>query len=475
MIDIPAIVRVVKAAGELAAQVNYRDAAIRNRASDGPSIEALLVAHTHILKGLERLTPEIPVVSETISQAISELSKTCRRYWLISSSDSAIPKGQASEQCTVCLALIEQDEPEFGFVHIPSQNIIYWGAREYGAFKMTPDGQVRSLHVHKAHTESVAIPGRLSFAAEFEVFIASLRDSRVEKVNSCIKLCLVAEGSTNLAHRMGLASKWDIAAAHAIVNAAGGQVLTLPTLETLRYGEQKGNNETPFFIVSPAPSLGVQHETSTSKDGIVYERRAHESKAEVIWHHTQVTAAMRAANLCQQPRCIWLTGLSGSGKSTIANSLEFFLHKSGRHTFLLDGDNVRQGLNKDLSMSADDRAENIRRVGEVAKLMVDAGMIVITAFISPFRADRERVRALFPEGNFMEVFVDTPLYECERRDVKGLYAKARRGELKDFTGIDSRYECPESPNVHLFPAQNSVEDCVEVIMLALNETWFTKL
>nr|WP_256216338.1 adenylyl-sulfate kinase [Pseudomonas syringae] len=189
----------------------------------------------------------------------------------------------------------------------------------------------------------------------------------------------------------------------------------------------------------------------------------------MIWHRTQVDQTMRAASLNQRPRCIWLTGLSGSGKSTIANSLELSLYKAGRHTFLLDGDNVRQGLNKDLGMSAEDRAENIRRVGEVAKLMVDAGMIVVTAFISPFRADRDGVRALFSEDSFIEVFVDTPLQECERRDVKGLYAKARRGELKDFTGIDSIYEEPVSPDVHLFPGESSLQVCVETLLRALDE------
>ncbi|UZS70297.1 adenylyl-sulfate kinase [Pseudomonas syringae] len=189
----------------------------------------------------------------------------------------------------------------------------------------------------------------------------------------------------------------------------------------------------------------------------------------MIWHRTQVDQTMRAASLNQRPRCIWLTGLSGSGKSTIANSLELSLYKAGRHTFLLDGDNVRQGLNKDLGMSAEDRAENIRRVGEVAKLMVDAGMIVVTAFISPFRADRDGVRALFSEDSFIEVFVDTPLQECERRDVKGLYAKARRGELKDFTGIDSSYEEPVSPDVHLFPGESSLQVCVETLLRALDE------
>ena len=148
-------------------------------------------------------------------------------------------------------------------------------------------------------------------------------------------------------------------------------------------------------------------------------------------------------------RLIVITGLSGSGKSTIANLLEKRLHAEGFATYLLDGDNVRHGLNRDLGFTEADRVENIRRVAEVAKLMVDAGLVVLVSFISPFRAERQMARSLFQDGEFVEVVVDTPLTECEARDTKGLYAKARRGELKNFTGIDSPYEAPMAPDVHL--------------------------
>ena len=160
-----------------------------------------------------------------------------------------------------------------------------------------------------------------------------------------------------------------------------------------------------------------------------------------------VTAARRAALKQQRPKLLWFTGLSGAGKSTIANLVEAKLHARGRHTFLLDGDNVRLGLNKDLGFTAADRVENIRRAGEAAKLMMDAGLIVLTAFISPFRAERAMVRELVPEGDFVEIFVDTPLVEAERRDTKGLYRKARAGKLANFTGVDSPYETPEAPEI----------------------------
>ncbi len=169
----------------------------------------------------------------------------------------------------------------------------------------------------------------------------------------------------------------------------------------------------------------------------------------IHWQHTDVSKVSRAALKRQRGQVVWLTGLSGAGKSTIANLVEKRLHALGRHTYLLDGDNVRHGLNKDLGFTEEDRVENIRRVAEVAKLMVDAGLIVLTAFISPFRAERQLARDLMEPGEFIEVFVDTPLAVAEARDVKGLYKKARSGQLKNFTGVDSPYEAPETPELRI--------------------------
>jgi bifunctional enzyme CysN/CysC len=184
----------------------------------------------------------------------------------------------------------------------------------------------------------------------------------------------------------------------------------------------------------------------------------------VHWQSLEVTKSLRAELKHQQPRCLWLTGLSGSGKSTIANLLEKRLHADGQHTYILDGDNIRHGLNRDLGFTEADRVENIRRVAEVAKLMVDAGLIVVVAFISPFRAEREFARSLFDPDEFIEVFVDTPLEECERRDVKGLYDKARRGALKNFTGLDSAYEAPRAPEIHLRTVGLSPETSVDRVL-----------
>lgn len=199
-------------------------------------------------------------------------------------------------------------------------------------------------------------------------------------------------------------------------------------------------------------------------------------KAEnIVWHEQTLSKEERGSLKHQRPCILWFTGLSGAGKSTVANALEQALHARGYHTYLLDGDNVRHGLNKNLGFSAEDREENIRRIGEVAKLFVDGGTIVLTAFISPYRRDREQVRELVDEGEFLEVFVNTPLDVCETRDPKGLYKKARAGEIKGFTGIDDPYEAPDKPEITLRTDQNSIEESVVQVMEELAERGYLKV
>jgi adenylyl-sulfate kinase len=181
-------------------------------------------------------------------------------------------------------------------------------------------------------------------------------------------------------------------------------------------------------------------------------------------HSFKVNQIRRSHFLKQTPKLIWFTGLSGSGKSTLANATESKLHKLGFATYVLDGDNVRSGLNMDLGFSDEDRIENIRRVGEVAKLMLDAGLVVVSAFISPFRKERELVSQLVGEDNFLEIFVDCPLEVCEQRDVKGLYEKARAGIIKNFTGIDSPYEPPLNPRAHIHSNIEELQDSLDIII-----------
>ncbi|MGX9181798.1 sulfate adenylyltransferase subunit CysN [Mesorhizobium sp. BHbdii] len=189
----------------------------------------------------------------------------------------------------------------------------------------------------------------------------------------------------------------------------------------------------------------------------------------IHWQSLEVTKSARAAAKHQKPAVLWLTGLSGSGKSTIANLLEKKLHASGRHTYILDGDNVRHGLNRDLGFTDEDRVENIRRVAEVARLMVDAGLMVIVSFISPFLAERRMAREMMGEGEFIEVFVDTPFDECAARDPKGLYAKALGGEIKNFTGLDSPYEQPENAEIRLQTTGKTPEEMVDALERSLHE------
>jgi bifunctional enzyme CysN/CysC len=262
---------------------------------------------------------------------------------------------------------------------------------------------------------------------------------------------------TTIKYRVDVTTDAHLAARTLQLNEIG--IVNLSTAQPLAFEPYAVNRTLGGFILIDALTF------ETVGAGMIdfALRRA----SNVHWQALEVSRAGRAALKQQQPCCVWFTGLSGSGKSSIANGLERRLHAEGRHTYLLDGDNIRHGLNRDLGFTEADRAENIRRVAEVARLMVDAGLIVLVSFISPFRAERRLARGLFADGEFVEVFVDTPLEECERRDPKGLYAKARAGALPNFTGIDSPYEPPESPEVHVTTAGRSVDECVELVFRRL--------
>ncbi|MCY8231614.1 adenylyl-sulfate kinase [Priestia endophytica] len=192
----------------------------------------------------------------------------------------------------------------------------------------------------------------------------------------------------------------------------------------------------------------------------------------ITWHESGVTKQDRRKKIGHHSFILWFTGLSGSGKSTIANAVAHRLFQEGINEYVLDGDNIRFGLNKNLGFSAEDRTENIRRIGEVSKLFVDSGQVVLTAFISPFIEDRKQVREIVEENEFVEVYIDCNLEECERRDPKGLYQKARAGEIKDFTGISSPYESPENPEITVHSDQYSVEECVDQIVAYLKNENF---
>jgi bifunctional enzyme CysN/CysC len=262
---------------------------------------------------------------------------------------------------------------------------------------------------------------------------------------------------THIKHRLDIETGAHLAA----------KTLGLNEIATVNVSFDRSVPFTPYVQNKRLGAFIVIDKLTNETVGAALIRFALRRSANVHWQTLEVTKIARAEMKHQQPRCLWFTGLSGSGKSTIANLLEKRLHADGKHTYILDGDNVRHGLNRDLGFTEADRVENIRRVAEVAKLLVDAGLIVIVAFISPFRAERQFARNLFDPGEFIEVFIDTPLEECERRDAKGLYAKARRGELKNFTGIDSAYEPPESAEIDLRTTGLAPETCVDQIIKVL--------
>ena len=263
-----------------------------------------------------------------------------------------------------------------------------------------------------------------------------------------------------LKHKLNVDTLEETAARTLELNEVGLCNLSLD--RPLAFDPYVANRTTGGFILVDK----ISNETVAA--GLI--RHALRRATNIHWQAIDVTRTARATLKGQKPCCLWLTGLSGSGKSTLANALEKKLHALGRHTFILDGDNVRHGLCRDLGFTDADRVENIRRAGHVARLMADAGLIVIVSFISPYRAERRMARELFANGEFVEVYVDTPVEICESRDVKGLYAKARAGQLENFTGVTAPYEVPEHPDLHLDAASERPEGLVERIVAHLSRT-----
>ena len=264
----------------------------------------------------------------------------------------------------------------------------------------------------------------------------------------------VSASVTEIKHKVDVNTQDQLAAKHLELNEVGYCNLHLD--HAIPFEAYADNRELGGFIL-----IDRQSNATVAAGTIDFAlRRA----GNIHWQHVDVDKAARARSKAQEPRCVWFTGLSGSGKSTIANMVEKRLHAMGHHCYILDGDNVRHGLNKDLGFTDEDRVENIRRVAEVAKLMSDAGLIVLVSFISPFRAERRMARELFAPGEFVEVFVDTPLAVAEQRDVKGLYAKARAGQLRNFTGIDSPYEVPEAAELELDTVGDSAEALAQKVI-----------
>lgn len=462
MFDIQTIRRLAEQAGQQLLGATRKECSPA-KTDESRATAVACPCYRQIVAGLGKLAPDVPVLPD--QTATADRRQDGGRHWLVT------PLGntealEGSGELTISIALIEHGEPVLGVVHAPSLRTTYWGARGQGAYKAIAGSAPQRLSVAypQEHGQAWRLAGSATHVGrELPGLLNSLPRAQPGNVEHALRLCQVAEGAADLYPCMGPASAWATAAAQAVVSAAGGKVLTWPDLQPLRYPPLSDDWRLPSLIACATGHA----DWAAQPDSTVDEHRRQDRPCEVVWHRTQVSQRMRADMLGQQPCCIWLTGLSGSGKSTIANALELSLHQAGKLTFLLDGDNIRHGLNRDLGMSVQDRVENVRRVGEVAKLMVDAGLIVVSAFISPFRQDRERVRSMFPPEQFIEVFVDTPLDVCEQRDPKGLYRKAREGLIRDFTGIDSPYEAPDQADIVLRTTEMDVQQCVSHIRALL--------
>jgi len=271
-----------------------------------------------------------------------------------------------------------------------------------------------------------------------------------------------AASITRLKHRVDINDFSEVAAKTLELNQIG--VANISLSKPIAFDPYADNRQTGSFIL-----IDRQTNATVGAGMLEYSLRRAQN---VVWQDMSTDKDARAKQKMQKPALLWFTGLSGSGKSTIANLVDKRLQSMGKHTYTLDGDNVRHGLNRDLGFTKEDRIENIRRIGEVSNLMVDAGLITMASFISPYRQERQSVREMLEEGEFIEIYVDTPLEVAEKRDVKGLYKRARAGEIKNFTGIDSEYQAPENAEITINTVDMSAEDAAETIVSYLTQKGF---
>lgn len=461
MFDISEIIKIAKSAGNAVVEIhNSDDCWAKNKCNSSPLAAAGIKANQIIRAGLAKLGPSLPVISEEGEMFSSDDRKQrhFNRYWLVASFDEAEEFINSDGGFTVSIALVQGQEVKLGVVYAPAKDLIYYGSLSGGAYKQV--GIHDPIRIKVSGLPSVegrwrVIGSPFHRCDEFELFVERVPSVSIMPMDNSLNICLVAEGGADLYPCLRLTNEWGTAAAQAILEAAGGQLISYESNKSVVYNKHESTLN-PFFIAcakaSPVwlPIKKPQNDT--------------------IWHKMQVDKKARSERFKQQPAVIWFTGLSGSGKSTTASALEEKLFSMGCSTYLLDGDNVRHGLCSDLGFNDESRVENIRRVGELAKLFVDAGIIVITAFISPFAKEREMVRSMVEQHEFIEVYMDAPLAECEKRDPKGLYKKARAGQIKNFTGLDSPYEPPENPEYRISNSNENLDLIVDNLVAKLKKS-----
>lgn len=449
------------AAGHEIMAVYGADLAVEWKADQSPLTEADRRAHDCILKHLWHSRSDLPVLSEESADIPLAERQAWTTYWLVDPLDGTKEFLKRNDEFTVNIALVHEGQPVAGVVYAPALKRTWVGATECGAYRLNdtiyttwPDITQHGHALPLAKTTPrplTVVASRSHRSPETDTFIDALRgeasDLTLLSAGSALKLCLVAEGSADVYPRFAPTMEWDTAAGHAVCAACGVSVTRYPEGDALAYNKENLLN--PWFLVDG-------RKRKASVPNIV--------ATNITWDQSLIDLPEREKRNKHRALCCWLTGLSGSGKSTISRCVERALFEEGVQVFRLDGDNVRHGLCADLGFSREDRMTNIRRIGHAAKLLYDAGHVVICAFISPYEEDRRFVRALFPEGGFHEMYVACDLETCKQRDPKGLYAKAERGEIKGFTGIDDPYEAPAQPELIIdtthVPTETSVQQCL---------------
>ena len=410
-----------------------------NYKNDGSEVtKADIAANDFINKELVRLFPDIPIVSEENTESDNFAAAQSPLYFLIDPLDGTQSFVKKQDEFTVNIALISHSKPIFGLIYLPVGNILYHTDADFNAYKN--DKQIFAA----AASEKYRVICTKREPEKTEI-LTYLNDNKVNaenflSVSSSLKFCQIAEGQADLYPRKVSIYAWDVAAGNAIVNASGGSMKDY-------YGEDISYKFTESFKIPQFVVRGAMNDIVTENKNIT------PVTSKISYHQ-------RIERTGHQGGVLWFTGLSGSGKSTISALLQEKLFEEGYNIFVLDGDNIRGGISQDLTFDAIGRAENARRVAEIAKLFAKNGFIVITALISPFEIDRIKAKDII--GDFVKfIHIDASIDVCEQRDIKGLYKKARAGKIRDFTGIDSPYETPIKVDFTINTNNSSVEDSCE--------------
>lgn len=436
------------------------DFQVENKADETPLTLADRKAH-EVISGI--LTPlGLPVLSEEGAEMLYEQRRLWNMFWMVDPLDGTKEFIKRNGEFTVNIALIKNGAPVAGIIYVPVTGVLYLGEVGNAAWKVVISslpGSPEEITQLRGKTLPFATPehycvvaSRTHMSKETSAFVDEVRANRpdVQLVSrgSSLKLCMIAEGEASIYPRFGPTMEWDTAAGHAICNAAGALLLKADNpQEEITYNKKDLLN--PWFIAR-------RPEEGTAKDNNLHP------------DFSRIKTREEKEQLLQQKGCVvWMTGLSGSGKSTIAAALEDLLHKKGYLTQVLDGDNIRTGINNNLGFSEEDRRENIRRIAEVSKLFLQCGIICINSFISPTHQMRQMACDIIGRDHVLEIYVNAPLEVCEERDVKGLYSKARQGKIKGFTGIDSPFEPPTAPDLEIRTDKVSVEDAAQQCLQVL--------